>query len=614
MRAPGERWLALCLMLWALVSSSGCHREMNAPPGGTLIATPAVEMTLPGSPIGLATTEGRWVLAWEDPEHGSIEVWTSRDLGETWDASISVPEGIEYSFHPGVGDHHFLVRRDGEIHHLRRTPGEPPVVSGPVFRRGLTLAPPAFRNRAEMGVAGLETSGGWSQIVFARSPDHGRTWEAPRPVKGTRTRETVYGPLDLLGARAGWLVAWADARGRDTLFDVWASRSRDGTRWQGAVRINDDDAPAWQIHPSLAETGEGALVAFMDWREEDPYWGRSQSLYAARLAGSALKPTLNRRVSSESTANQGPGVLAGHRSAGLVGAAWIDQRHRLTGDVYATATQNGGGTWGGEICLSCDRRPALHNFSRDLLLTAAPEGFLAGWEEHWRGNRTVVLRSLKWSTDPEETGPATPPSPDASSEPEDPPPIEGRKTLLGSRSFDSSELDGWDRLTGSWIVREGQLLGFGATPSLLRWEGEPLRDFVLAGRFRLDPMQHHRVYWYFRTEGDDPGALRGLTVFGQFREGFFLQRIEGGYTGSWDDPVRPLADRRFPLLQDVWYPFRLRVLGEQMELWVAERRVLAFAGLSGDTGTGLILGTGRTPVAFDDLVLHRLETPAVSRD
>lgn len=598
-----------------LLGSLGCGWSRQPPSPGALVASEAIELVPEGRPATLAANDGGWLLAWS---HQGLELRESRDGGSSWATVAHLPEALTYAYHPEVGDHHFLVRREGEIHHLALTPGGEQSLSGPVFTGRPSVIAPVFRSRAELGVAALERSGGWMQLVFARSIDHGWSWDTARPVAASRSLGEPYSSYALLGARAGWLLAWADTRERETLFDIWTSSSRDGVTWSAAHKANDDAEPAWQIQPAVVETEGGALVAFMDWREKEPYWDRIQNVYGALLGGRNLEPRENVRVGSPSIANQGRPSLARQPGGDLVAAVWLDQRHRLTGDVYAAATRDGGRTWEGEICLSCYRTPAHQlEMLRSPLLTGTREGFLAAWEEAWGGERTVVLRPFRWASREEDVRPP-PPAPERPPPPltaREPSRLDGRQALVGAWSFDSPELAGWEPLLGSWRVRRGQLLGFGASPALLGWRGEPLEDFALEGRFRLDPYQHDAVYWFFRSETRDRQVVSGWAVSGHFRRGFLAQRIEGPFTASWDDPVYTLADHAFPLRQDIWYPFRLEVLGEEMAFWLGDERILSLSRLTTGAGTGSMLGTNPSPVAFDDLRLYRLEpsAPAVLR-
>src|SRR4029434_7240631 len=119
-------------------------------------------------------------------------------------------------------------------------------------------------------------------------------------------------------------------------------------------------------------------------------------------------------------------------------------------------------------------------------------------------------------------------------------------------------------------ARGGVLLGFGTAPAFAEWPAQAPSDFVLEGRFRLDPERHVAAHLCLRVRSvpGQPGTFEALHLRNHFRMGVLLSRTRFSL-GSDERPptlfTEPMHDRWLPLRHSTWYTFRVTVVGPQLD-------------------------------------------------
>jgi hypothetical protein len=407
---------------------------------------------------------------------------------------------------------------------------------------------------------------------------------------------------------------WAENRDPRTLFDLYASSSRDGTTWAPSRRLNDDEEPAFSVHPMAIDGGRAIHVVAEDYRETNRFGDRDADVYHTSFRLDERAPTPGVRINDVRDAPQHrPSVIRDRRSGALV-AAWLDLRQRLTGDVLAAVSSDGGASW------SANRRvseTALPTLTSHPLVAPRPEG---GAFVLWRESRGDGMKHLVRLVEVAE--PAAPargePLLAAAATPAPTEPPVPPATLVLEERFDRGSADGFTPLSGSWIVHDGALLGFDRGMAVVEWTRAGERaDFVLEGRFRLDRRYHlgAHVFLRMRPAAGDETVLSGVHVRTHFRRGVYLShaRLPLGHEGGPPFPVvEPLADRWHPVLQGRWYDFRLVVSGRRLDSWLDGQHLLTWEGLDTGPGTILFAADPLAPVEWDDLRLSAIAASSAS--
>jgi hypothetical protein len=247
--------------------------------------------------------------------------------------------------------------------------------------------------------------------------------------------------------------------------------------------------------------------------------------------------------------------------------------------------------------------------ARPLLARRRAGGAYIFWQQSSGSRRQTWIRSITFEEHPREigrtdlpprrtAGPAIQPAP-------------ARRLVLQER-FQANSLGGIHPLNGSWVVRDGCLLSYGFGPSFAELSVPPLRDFLLAGRFRLDPDSHLSAQILFRVQPErgDARALDAYHLRNHFRMGVMFSRTR--FTLASDQPAvllaEPIEDRWLPLRQGVWYSFRLLVQGRRLDYWIDGQWALSSDGLEARPGRILLGIDSLGPVEWDDLSLYALDT------
>lgn len=609
---PGIQGLTALLAVFTS-ALSGCGQEPElSSTGHALVLGERREREVTGA-LGVVEGPGGILLAWTPDGAPAPVVEHSPDGGATWAPfrTLSPGEGsyrwdpqsgLEYSLRFG-GEGPALVVRGANSETETTLPGW----AARMERAELALGP-----GERLGIAWVESLGSAAQLLFSSSPDHGHTWRPPVPVDPGGSWSSVYGSLELVPFRRGWALAWSDNRSAATEFDIYLSliaAAGGGRQGPRSRRVNDDRTEGWNVDAALASDGRRVFVAFQDFRERNRFGDLDANVYFARLDAEGRRAGPNVRLNDHQDSIQGGPALLYLPERGLLLAAWTDQRNSLTGDVYAAASLDGGRTWTPNRRLSRGSRTDQLKMSRNPWLVRSGDRAFAAWIEHAAGARRVVIRPVLGvaEEDPE-------PPPEESSPPP-PPPVQvappAEAESVASLDFDGGTLEGLRPLRGTWLAHDGAALAFGAKAAAAEIEGALAADFVLEGRFRLDPLRHESAILFFRIQGTDGGSPRGgYALANLFREGLMLLHSDTELALHPRHGNEVVTDTWWPVLQDVWYRFRLVVAGDALDYYLDGRRVLAHRGLHRLRSGRILLGGGFAPVEYDDVRLYRFRSDA----
>jgi hypothetical protein len=401
-------------------------------------------------------------------------------------------------------------------------------------------------------------------------------------------------------------VVWAENRERDTLFDLYGSFTEDGVRFRASQRLNDDQEPAFNVWPAVTGDGRVVHVLSQDYREIDRFGFHDPNIHHTRMAVREDDDVPDVRVNDVPDGPQSSPAIARDPTTGRLLGVWFDARHRLVGDLYASASADGGRTWSRNRRVNANDAPEI--LSRPDIVPRRAGGFWVVWLQIVGGISRTSLRRIAVGT------PDVPSEKDAAISPRlAGPRIEPLpRTPVAEENFDDGSLASWTTLTESWIAHDGALLGFGNTLALASWEVAVPEDFVLEGRFHFDPREHLSAHVFVRVAPDAgvPGTFEGYHLRNHFRMGVFLSesRIEIPADRPHAYHPSPLGDRWLPIRQEGWHAFRLVVAGSQLDYWLDGEWVLSHEGLEPRRGKIVLGADARAPVLWDDLRLYSLDT------
>jgi hypothetical protein len=194
-----------------------------------------------------------------------------------------------------------------------------------------------------VGVAYIDRRNGASDIYFARSINHGASFEADLRLdtNGAGATSSVQPALAWLPGGADLVAAWSDFRTSSQYRDLWASAAQgtSGASWLSPDRRANGGQTSDAFGVRVAMTA-GNLVAVWEVLESD----RSRHVYASvsRDRGGAW--------SSPTRLDRGPGSAVASTPALAVGApgrvyvVWKDNRSGAS-DIFVRTSPDGGVSW-----------------------------------------------------------------------------------------------------------------------------------------------------------------------------------------------------------------------------------------------------------------------------
>jgi cysteine-rich repeat protein len=245
--------------------------------------------------------------------------------------------------------------------------GAPTRAATPVFGPPLPVNAVAASDTAVDGAPRLATDGQgtwltvWattgafgadSDVLSARSTDHGISWTSPVPVNGSAaTDETFdFAPAIATDGAGTWVVVWAATNGGDT--DIFVARSTNaGTTWSAPAPLYADAASdiGNDDRPQIAFDDAGTWLVV--WDAPGRFGNDRDVLYARSLDG-GVGWTAPAAVGSNATTDRGtdqrPQAASDGAGGWLVVWASTDSLGNTIGidfDILVTRSTDGGATW-----------------------------------------------------------------------------------------------------------------------------------------------------------------------------------------------------------------------------------------------------------------------------
>jgi hypothetical protein len=377
--------------------------------------------TSPGSAnadsVSIAAAGTSVFAVWRDQRNGALsDIYYNRslDYGETWSPAdqrlCPGAPGSASSVEPRI------TTADGIVHVVWREFAGP---AADVYYRasydgGASFAPPLRLDLGdftgatdsldiEIAVEGLtvcvvwsDMRNGLSDIYCNRSLDAGLTW-LPTPQRidlgdpaGT---SSSFRPAIVLRAGVA-LVAWEDGRnGGNGGLDVYCNQSLDGgMTWLAAEqRLDSGDAPGASRSSQIAIAAGGATIAVV-WQDQRSGGNDIHANVSADLGTTWLATDVRLDLGSApgASVSESPRVAVAN---GVVCAIWRDTAIPgvVNPDIHYNRSGDAGVTWLATDPRLDDGAAPSATDSRDPVLIACGNDFLAAWSEPSAGSYDILL-------------------------------------------------------------------------------------------------------------------------------------------------------------------------------------------------------------------------------
>jgi hypothetical protein len=312
---------------------------------------------------------------WYDTRRASADIYFSRstDGGDSFNPSIRINDDQQGTIHykPSLGvdakGYIYVAWRDdrnghADIYFARSTDG------GKSFSENIKLNDDpgwAYQGNPSLAagpeglivVAWNENRDKNDNVYFTLSHDGGVTFSKNQKANDDKGNAVQSHPTVAIGPNGLILIAWQDFRHGHS--DIYMMRSADGGKtFSPNQKINNDDATAPQVSPSVAISGKTVLIAWADYRNDpillsppdsekaEPAWWeqvrkRNADIYYAVSRDGGITFASNARVNDDvmkasqafpSTAVDGQGRLF---------VAWEDYRNENADTYFAQSLTDG---------------------------------------------------------------------------------------------------------------------------------------------------------------------------------------------------------------------------------------------------------------------------------
>ncbi len=525
----------------------------------------------------------------------------SGDEGRTWSPPrlIFVHAGPAYPlFHSGrlVGMLTFReIAHGGQIYfHARQESGwsEPSAIRDTDWGT-FTYRAFAADTAGNFYCAWRDFRAGNFDIYFSSSHDGGKTWNANVRLDDDQAGQEQ-NECALIAAPQGVLYAfWTDNRDPRTLFDVYSSFSHDGGKtWHPGIKVNDDTTHSFQVSPQAVIDDKGIVyAAWRDYRDQGASGDLNANIYFSRSedGGKSWRP--NVRVSHARFGHNWFPALHLDAEARLH-CLWMSSEDNPAFDIFHSYSSDGGQTWSPPLRVNDDLARVPHDYRPVAWLGAdAKENIVLGWLD-WREERMAVYmaRTLE---QPDATHPERQPQPISSA-------LEKKANLpfqRGAALFQDDYAENssphWQPQSGTWVCKDQTYIGYGAAEAQSFAGSESWADYVFAGRFKLDPLEHKAALIYLRvTRGR--GGWRYFRLNNFFRGGVRLEYFNG-------KSLSPLADAPYSFQKDRWYAFRTVIKGDILNHFIDDSLLIARDKLDHNSRGRIGLGALGAPAYFKDI-------------
>jgi cysteine-rich repeat protein len=191
-----------------------------------------------------------------------------------------------------------------------------------------------------------------SDVLSARSTDHGVSWTSPVPVNGSAATDEAFdfAPAVATDGDGTWVAVWAATNGPDT--DIFVARSTNaGTTWSTPAPLYADAASDTgnDDRPQIAVDGAGHWLVV--WDAPGRFGNDRDVLYARSLDGGVgwtAPAALGGNATTDRGTDQRPHAAPDGAGGWLVVWASTDSLGNTIGidfDIFVTRSTDGGATW-----------------------------------------------------------------------------------------------------------------------------------------------------------------------------------------------------------------------------------------------------------------------------
>lgn len=191
-----------------------------------------------------------------------------------------------------------------------------------------------------------------SDVLSARSTDHGVSWTPPTPVNGSASTDEAFdfAPAVATDGRGTWVAVWAATNGADT--DIFVARSTNaGSTWSTPAPLYADAASdaGNDDRPQIAADAGGTWLVV--WDAPGRYGNDRDVLYARSLDGGVgwtAPAALGSNATTDRGTDQRPQAAPDGAGGWLAVWASTDSLGNTIGidfDILVTRSTDGGATW-----------------------------------------------------------------------------------------------------------------------------------------------------------------------------------------------------------------------------------------------------------------------------
>ncbi len=440
---------------------------------------------------------------------------------------------------------------------------------------------------------------GNSDVYFSFSHDYGKTWSDNIMVNEDASGQEQNVAGIFLSSGNILYIMWEDNRNPKTLFDIYCASSKDGGRsWDTGVKVNDDTTYTWQISPSFTINAEGNIcAAWMDSRDKSKSGVHSSNIYFS--CSSDFGKTWNHNIRI-SIANKGNNLYPRLMQAddGNLFCWWLSTEDNLLEDILFSYSGTGGRTWNKPVRINDDLE-RVHHYSGGLISSSTEKNDLVFWNLDWRNKRTEIYFSKILSypdtarkeriklkdSDNKIIGPSLNPE---------------KGAVLYKDSFSESNIKHWDIYSGTWIIKNKMLVGYGNPESRVFTGGRFWKDYTFEGRFKLDSIDHRAAYLYLRVDDGDKNNLTYYRITNFFRQGATLEYFDGNV-------LIPVSSTSFSFHANEWYQFKTVIINNVLNHLINDSLLISTDKIRKNPSGKIGVGSFSSPVYFKNICVTSIK-------
>jgi len=434
-------------------------------------------------------------------------------------------------------------------------------------------------------------------VYFSSSFDGGKTWASNIRIDDDESGQEQ-DACRLLSTPEGMLHAfWQDNRNPKTLFDIYCSTSTDGGKtWSPSAKINDDTTHVWQILPSpVLDPNSNLCVAWHDYRDKAVGGDITSNIYFARSEDGGKTWSANARISRAQLGYNRWQNLALSSDGNLL-CVWWSSEENLHGDITFSYSKNGGQNWSSPARVNDDDERVRHE--APVILPDQDGNILIAWRDWREGRPAIYLAAMAEKPDSSRLE-RKPRGITRTREQKPTLTVESGDTLFQD-DFTTGPSPLWEVRSGTWAWKDQTYIAYGASEAQSFVGSVSWDNYILRGRFLLDPLAHYSAVLYLRVVNRADGRLSYYRLSHFFRSGVSLEYFNG-------DLHIPLADAPFFFQKNTWHEFRAVVKDNVLNHFIGDSLVIAADVLAHNFKGKVGLGANQNPTYFKDIAVIAIE-------